>query len=109
MYYYRWVEGCFKTLFSPLGYHLTQALTDPSQLPLCMSMTFIYRRAFRLPDNTFGASSLNYSEGPLEYNSANHSIYIVGHVIIMRSPAAVHCTWSLARTDYTLCEPSATF
>ncbi len=93
-------------IFAPRN-HVTHALTDPSQLPLWMSRTFIYRRAFRLPDDTFGAPGLNDSEGPLDYNPANHSIYIVGHVIIMRSPAAVHCTWSLTRTNYTFCEPSA--
>lgn len=55
------------------------AQTDPTQLPLLHRKDFHYSGAFRLPDDTFGVSDLNYSEGPLEYNAANHSIYIVGH------------------------------
>jgi hypothetical protein len=40
---------------------------------------FEYVGAFRLPADEFGSSSLNYSEGPLEYNPVNNSIFIVGH------------------------------
>ncbi len=38
-----------------------------------------YQGAFRLPESTFGESSFNYSEGPIEYNSLSHSLFIVGH------------------------------
>jgi hypothetical protein len=55
------------------------AQTDPTQLPLIHLQDFQYRGAFRLPDDTFGTSSLNYSQGPIEYNRDNHSLFIVGH------------------------------
>lgn len=48
-------------------------------LPLLHLSDIRYQGAFRLPASTYGASSLNYSEGPLEYNRANHSVFIVGH------------------------------
>ncbi len=38
-----------------------------------------YEGAFRLPATTYGTSSLNYSEGPIEYNGTNNSLFIVGH------------------------------
>ncbi len=49
------------------------------ELPRLHLADFIYQGAFRLPAATYGPSSLNYSEGPLEYNPDNHSIFIVGH------------------------------
>lgn len=52
---------------------------DPSQLPLIHLEDFQYRGAFRLPDDTYGTSNLNYSQGPIAYNPDNHSIFIVGH------------------------------
>lgn len=55
------------------------AQTDPTNLPLVHLADFQYQGAFRLPDDTFGTSSLNYSQGPVEYNPDNHSIFIVGH------------------------------
>jgi hypothetical protein len=48
-------------------------------LPLLSLEHIQYEGAFRLPTGTFGESSLDYSEGPLEYNAANNSIFIVGH------------------------------
>jgi hypothetical protein len=63
----------------PAGCHAVHALTDLPQLPLLHIDDLHYVGAFRLPDDTFGASSLNYSQGPLEYDAANHSIYVVGH------------------------------
>jgi hypothetical protein len=54
--------------FLPAACHVAHALTDPTQLPLLHIDEFHYLGAFRLPDDTFGVSSLNYSEGPLEYD-----------------------------------------
>jgi len=51
-----------------------------SSLPLFNMNDLNYEGAFRLPDADFGISSLNYSEGPIAYNKANHSLFIVGHV-----------------------------
>lgn len=55
------------------------ATEDPMQQPLLQLSDITYQGAFRLPAATFGSSSLNYSEGPIEYNPTNHSIFIVGH------------------------------
>ncbi len=52
---------------------------QPQKLPLLTLSDIEYQGAFRLPAETFGSSSLNYSEGPLEYNASHHSIFIVGH------------------------------
>lgn len=52
---------------------------DPLSLPLLGIEDFEYQGAFRLPADTYGGSSLNYSEGPIEYNSDNHSLFVVGH------------------------------
>ncbi len=38
-----------------------------------------YDGAFRITKNTFGPSSINYAQGPIEYNPDNHSLFIVGH------------------------------
>ena len=48
-------------------------------LPRIAFDDFVYEGAFRLPASTFGASSLNYSQGPIEYNAASSSLFIVGH------------------------------
>ncbi len=53
------------------------ALAD--DLPLLRLSNIKYEGAFRLPAATFGSSSLNYSQGPIEYNPTNKSIFIVGH------------------------------
>lgn len=52
---------------------------DIANLPFFDINQLEYEGAFRLPAATFGVSSLNYSEGPIEYNPDNHSIFIVGH------------------------------
>ncbi|MFZ5569341.1 MAG: hypothetical protein ACOZF0_02975 [Thermodesulfobacteriota bacterium] len=52
---------------------------NPSSLPLITMDDFQFEGAFRLPDDTFGDSNMNYSQGPLAYNPVNHSIFIVGH------------------------------
>jgi hypothetical protein len=38
-----------------------------------------YIGAFRVPAAEFGISSLNYSEGPIAYDAADDSVYLVGH------------------------------
>ncbi|MCB9466359.1 MAG: hypothetical protein H6682_21880 [Candidatus Eisenbacteria bacterium] len=48
-------------------------------LPLLHLGDIVYEGAFRLPDDTFGISSLNYSQGPIAYDGSSHSILIVGH------------------------------
>ncbi|MEE4239883.1 MAG: hypothetical protein V2I36_00340 [Desulfopila sp.] len=53
--------------------------TWAAELPLLRLADIHYKGAFRLPAATYGGSSLNYSEGPLEYNPTHHSIFIVGH------------------------------
>ena len=52
---------------------------NPTDLPLFQIGQLSYHGAFRLPAQTFGSSSLNYSEGAIAYNSDRHSIFIVGH------------------------------
>jgi hypothetical protein len=47
--------------------------------PLFQIADMQYQGAFRLPADEFGNSSLNHSEGPIEYNRINHSLFIVGH------------------------------
>ena len=55
------------------------AHADPRTLPRLEIDDFQYRGAFRLPATTFGDSSLNYAQGPIEYYPANNSLFIVGH------------------------------
>lgn len=50
-----------------------------ADLPRLYRSDIMYEGAFRLPASTFGTSSLNYSQGPIEYNRDNNSIFIVGH------------------------------
>ncbi len=50
-----------------------------AELPLLQISDIKYEGAFRLPAATYGSSSLNYSEGPIEYNGYNNSIFIAGH------------------------------
>jgi len=52
---------------------------DPTLLPLYNFNDLVYEGAFRIPSDTYGPSSINYSEGPLAYNEENNSIFIVGH------------------------------
>ncbi|MBN1515117.1 hypothetical protein JXA32_00970 [Candidatus Sumerlaeota bacterium] len=51
----------------------------PSNAPLLTINDVRYIGAFRLPEDTFGVSSLNYSQGPMAYYPSHHSILIVGH------------------------------
>ena len=75
----RFVVSVLSILIAAIVIQAVNAQTNPTELPLLHQNDFHYVGAFRLPDDTFGVSDLNYSEGPLEYNAANHSIYIVGH------------------------------
>ncbi|MCA9672217.1 MAG: hypothetical protein KC503_41770 [Myxococcales bacterium] len=50
-----------------------------SPLPRLTLSDFKYIGGFRLPAADFGVSSLNYSQGPIAYNTTNHSLFIVGH------------------------------
>lgn len=59
--------------------HVTASSGSTSGLPRLTGGNLVYQGAFRLPADTFGASELSYSEGPLAYNPDHHSIYIVGH------------------------------
>lgn len=69
------------SLLYVLLFHATLlcAQTPPTALPRLAVAMLQYEGAFRLPADEFGASSLNYSEGPLVYNPARNSIFIVGH------------------------------
>ena len=67
------------SLFLLLPACAQQQVSDPTALPLLAIGDLAYAGAFRLPAATFGTSSLNYSESPLVYNPASHSILIVGH------------------------------
>lgn len=49
----------------------------PEELPRIGIEALRFAGAFRLPADPFGASSLNYSEGPLEV--AGSSVFLVGH------------------------------
>ncbi|WP_273566859.1 T9SS type A sorting domain-containing protein [Maribacter halichondriae] len=52
---------------------------NPEELSLFSISQLTYEGAFRLEASEFGVSDLNYSEGPIAYNSKNHSLFIVGH------------------------------
>ncbi len=75
----RCMVSVLSILFVAIVIQAVNAQTDTTQLPLLHQKDFHFIGAFRLPDDTYGASSLNYSEGPLEYDAADHAIYIVGH------------------------------
>ncbi len=70
---------CLPVLLTSLLSVSTAPAVPLSQLPLLHLSDMEYKGAFRLPASTYGGSSLNYSEGPLEYNSVNNSIFIAGH------------------------------
>lgn len=61
-----------------LGITLTHS-QEPEELPLFSMTQLTYEGSFRLNASDFGASDLNYSEGPIAYNPQNHSLFIVGH------------------------------
>lgn len=51
----------------------------PESLPRLKIDDLEYQGAFRISANQFGDSEMNFSQGPVEYNPDNHSIFIVGH------------------------------
>ena len=57
-----WLLGCLTLLFLPADGLPMRTPADPSHLPLLQIDDFRYMGAFRLPDDSFGASSLNYPE-----------------------------------------------
>lgn len=66
---------CLLSLLTP--YRL-QAV-DLESLPRLAISDLIFEGAFRVPADTFGASDMNFSQGPIEYNPDNHSVFLVGH------------------------------
>ena len=79
LYSFRLVAVIVVLAVGLVGQVAAQDRTSTSALPLLVIEDLQFEGAFRLPASTFGTSSLNYSEGPLDYNAANHSILIVGH------------------------------
>ena len=51
----------------------------PRDLPLLSIKDFKYVGAFRLPARKYGASDLNFSQGPIALNPDGGSLLIVGH------------------------------
>ncbi|MCH7728797.1 MAG: hypothetical protein IH991_20280 [Planctomycetes bacterium] len=51
----------------------------PQKLPLLHIKDFQFAGAFRLPSDKYGASDLNYSQGPIAFNPDRKSLFIVGH------------------------------
>jgi hypothetical protein len=41
--------------------------------------SFQYEGGFRIPADDFGSSSANYAAGPIAFNPANQSLFLVGH------------------------------
>jgi hypothetical protein len=75
--YLSFISLCISLWFCLCVFNASAA--PPSELPLLYLSDIRYLGAFRLPEATFGTSSMNYSQGPLEYNPSHHSIFIVGH------------------------------
>jgi hypothetical protein len=71
---------CLSSLFFFLfGIPCAVAQPAATDLPLLHLSDFQFQGAFRLPAANYGNSTLDYSEGPLEYNPINKSVFIVGH------------------------------
>ena len=51
----------------------------PQEFPLLSMEDFQYVGAFRLPARKYGESDLNFSQGPIAFNSDRQSLFIVGH------------------------------
>ncbi|MCB0338386.1 MAG: hypothetical protein KDD53_02225, partial [Bdellovibrionales bacterium] len=78
----------------------------PQSLPRISISDFEYQGAFRLPADDFGESNLNYSQGPIAFNPASNSIFIVGHtydqaIAEFNIPAIVK---SSTLTDLNMCD-----
>jgi hypothetical protein len=57
----------------------TTTLAPPPEGALVTAADLEYLGAFRLPAADYGNSNLNFSEGPLVFDAASQSIFIVGH------------------------------
>lgn len=62
-----------------LGIQLT---AQTSNLPLIEIDALEYEGAFIIPGTTYGESHANYSNGTIEYNSTNHSLFFAGHNVL---------------------------
>lgn len=58
---------------------LTETTLAASSLPLLTIDKVVYKGAFRVPSNTYGVSSANYSYGAIGFNSDKNSIFLAGH------------------------------
>ena len=54
-------------------------VVDPETQPLALMEDFEYEGAFIIPGDDYGESNAHYSNGTIEYNPLNHSIYLAGH------------------------------
>ncbi len=65
-------------VFNVQGMFSNDAVVDITISPNLMTISDLsYQGAFTLPGNTYGESSMNYAQGPLEVNG--NAMYIVGH------------------------------
>lgn len=55
------------------------ASAQPTNLPLFQIQDLEFQGGFNIPSQTYGASNSNYAVGIIEYNPANHSLFLVGH------------------------------
>ena len=62
-----------------LGIQLT---AQTSNLPLIEIDALEYEGAFIIPSTTYGESHAGYSNGTIEYNSTNHSLFFAGHNVL---------------------------
>ncbi len=62
-----------------LGIQLT---AQTSNLPLIEIDALEYEGAFIIPSTTYGESHAGYSNGTIEYNAANHSLFFAGHNVL---------------------------
>ncbi len=58
---------------------IASSAQDPTTQPLLQIGDLQFEGAFRLPADQFGASSLNFSEGPMVVDGIRQSLFIVGH------------------------------
>ncbi|MDG1734050.1 MAG: hypothetical protein P8M49_14380 [Thalassotalea sp.] len=70
-----------KYIFSSLLFFTSIAACHPpnkGDLPTISINEFKYAGAYRLPNKTFGESSLVYASGVITYNQPNNSLFIIG-------------------------------
>lgn len=80
---FQWARGIAAVLLAVAATGMTIAAESdappPQELPLLSMKDFQYAGAFRLPSRKFGASDLNFSQGPIAFNPDRRSLFIVGH------------------------------